>query len=133
MKKGLLALCALFVVAMGSVTYGQERETVAGQEDGPVIVFDKMVHDFGKIPYGSDGTCYFTVSNEGNVPLIISDCKKSCGCTVPTCSKDPIPPGGASKIKVKYDTKRPGSFEKTVTVSSNAANKKTTFGTKSEQ
>lgn len=126
MKKGIFVLGLLIMMATGSVIFAQEAAvTVAGQDDGPVIALDKTTHDFGEIPYGSDGTCYFTVTNNGNSPLIISDCKKSCGCTVPTCTKDPIPPGGMTKIKIKYDTKRPGKFDKTVTVSSNAANKKT--------
>ena len=33
--------------------------------------------------------------------------------------KDPILPGKTGAIKVHYDTKRVGSFEKTVTVASN--------------
>lgn len=104
--------------------FAQETRTekVAGQENGPILVLDKEVHDFGKIAYGADGTCYFTVTNGGNAPLIISDCKKSCGCTVPECSNEPIPPGGTQRIIVKYDTQRPGSFEKSVTITSNAVN-----------
>ncbi len=97
-------------------------EKVAGQEDGPVMSLDKEVHDFGKIAYGSEGVCYFTVTNNGNAPLIIAECKKSCGCTTPECSSEPIPPGGSRRIAIKYDTKRPGAFEKSVTITSNAAN-----------
>jgi hypothetical protein len=44
----------------------------------------------------------------------------SCGCTVPVWPKTPIAPGEKASIKVKYDTRRVGRFQKTVTVTSNA-------------
>jgi hypothetical protein len=73
----------------------------------------------------ADGNCVFTVTNDGTEPLIISRCKGSCGCTVPQCDKDPIMPGATSSIKVKYDTKRVGPINKSVTITSNASNEPT--------
>ncbi len=83
---------------------------------------DKEVHDYGTIENGADGVCVFTVTNTGNAPLIISTCKGSCGCTVPKCTREPIAPGATSEIQVKYDTKRTGMINKTVTITSNAVN-----------
>jgi hypothetical protein len=51
---------------------------------------------------------------------VISDAKGSCGCTVPKWPKEPILKGQSGMINVSYDTKRPGPFTKTVTVTSNA-------------
>lgn len=85
------------------------------------ITFDKDVHDFGTIEYAGNGTYEFKFKNTGKEPLIISDAKGSCGCTVPTYPKNvPIKPGENQVIKVTYDTKRAGNFNKTVTVTSNA-------------
>ena len=92
---------------------------------GPVISLDKEVHDYGTIAKDADGTCYFTVTNTGTEPLIISKCKGSCGCTVPQCDATPITPGANSKITVKYDTKRVGPINKSVTITSNAVNEPT--------
>lgn len=89
---------------------------------GASIVVDKEVHDYGDIPYAGDGTCEFKVTNSGTEPLILSKCKGSCGCTVPKCDPNPILPGESSVITVKYDTKRPGPINKSVTINSNAAN-----------
>ena len=75
--------------------------------------------DYGTIKYDSDGSREFKFKNTGKEPLIIYSATGSCGCTVPTAPKDPIKPGETGVIKVHYDTKRVGSFEKTVTVSSN--------------
>ncbi len=85
------------------------------------IQFKTDTIDYGQIEKGSDGLRIFEFTNTGNEPLIISDVKSSCGCTVPEKPKDPIAPGASSVIKVKYDTKRVGKIRKTVTVYSNAS------------
>jgi hypothetical protein len=84
------------------------------------IKFEKMVHDFGTVKWGGNGDCEFKFTNSGKEPLILSVCQGSCGCTVPTCPKEPILPGKSGVIKVHYDTKRPGPINKQVTVTSNA-------------
>jgi hypothetical protein len=89
---------------------------------GPMISLDKEVHDYGNIQQGANGTCEFVVTNTGDAPLILTNCKGSCGCTVPKCDTEPIKPGAKTTITVKYDTKRPGAINKSVTISSNATN-----------
>ena len=84
------------------------------------IKFDKTVHDYGTMKQGGDGGCEFKFTNTGKEPLIISNCQGSCGCTVPSCPKEPILPGKIGIIKVQYDTKRVGPISKTVSVQSNA-------------
>jgi hypothetical protein len=84
------------------------------------IKFDKMTHDFGNVKWSGNGDCEFKFTNTGKEPLILSNCQGSCGCTVPTCPKEPILPGKTGVIKVHYDTKRSGPINKQVTVQSNA-------------
>jgi hypothetical protein len=89
------------------------------------IEFDKVVHDFGKIPLKSDASCTYTFTNTGNIPLVLSNVKASCGCTVPEWTKDPVLPGGKGTIKVKYATvQRPHVINKSVVVMSNADNER---------
>ena len=76
------------------------------------IQFKTDTIDYGQIEKGSDGLRIFEFTNTGNVPLLITDVKSSCGCTVPEKPKDPIAPGASSVIKVKYDTKRVGKIRK---------------------
>ena len=116
--KQFFAMCALMI---GFVGFAVAQEVVTG----PAITLDKDVHDYGTIQQGADGACVFTVTNSGTEPLIISRCKGSCGCTVPQCDKAPIAPGATSSITVKYDTKRIGPINKSVTITSNAANEPT--------
>ena len=88
--------------------------------DGPEIKFTSLEHDYGTIAQNADGNCVFTFKNVGNEVLIISDVRKSCGCTTPVWSKEPILPGQTGKINVGYNTANVGQFSKTITVLSNA-------------
>jgi hypothetical protein len=94
------------------------------QQQAAKIKFDKTVHDFGKIKKGAkDVECTFTYTNVGNDMLFISRIKKSCGCTVPVYSKEPLMPGQSATIKVGYTTTDIlGAFNKKITVFTNAEN-----------
>ncbi|PKA82254.1 uncharacterized protein DUF1573 [Ulvibacter sp. MAR_2010_11] len=84
------------------------------------ISFKTDTVDYGNIAKGSDGVRVFEFTNTGNAPLIITDVKSSCGCTVPKKPDGPVAPGASSSIEVKYDTNRVGPIRKTITVYSNA-------------
>lgn len=83
------------------------------------ITFDKTTFDYGTIKPSADGTRFFTVTNTGDKPLILSNVKPSCGCTTPEFSQDPIMPGKSAKIKVGYNTTLNGPFNKMIEVFSN--------------
>jgi len=63
----------------------------------------------------------FEFTNTGDAPLIITDAKSTCGCTVPSFSREPILPGKTGKIDVKYNM-NPGTIRKTITLETNATN-----------
>ncbi|MCA1759258.1 MAG: DUF1573 domain-containing protein, partial [Bacteroidales bacterium] len=116
MKKSifLLTILSLFTFAL------QARENQAAVADS--IIFDKIEHDYGTIEKGGDGNSVFTFTNKGQKPLVLSNVRASCGCTVPQWPREPIAPGEKGEIKVKYNTNIGGTFNKSITVSSNAAN-----------
>jgi len=95
---------------------------IFGTTNAQELTLDKEVHDYGTMDQGGNGECIFVVTNTGKAPLLITNCKGSCGCTVPQCDKAPIAPGGSQEIRVKYDTKRIGPINKSVTITSNATN-----------
>jgi len=95
--------------------------TVMGQSK---IVFDEMVHDFGSFKE-ADGlqTTTFAFTNSGTEPLVLSNVRASCGCTTPKWTREPVAPGAKGSIEVTYNPKnRPGSFNKSITINSNADN-----------
>ena len=131
MKKIILGLSALCMVAFTSckedatskiksenVSQAAERDAVAG--DFPVLTFDKKEHDFGEIENGTPVETVFTYTNTGKAPLVISDIKSTCGCTVPQdWSREPLEPGASSKFTVKFNGKGANKVSKTVTGTAN--------------
>ena len=125
----------IFVVASLLITFSCKKEvekteeittTKSLEENAKVpktkVTFDKEIHDFGEIEQGEIVETTFLIKNVGDKNLYIVDAHGSCGCTVPTYSKEPIAPGAKGVIGVKYDTSRAGQpFSKTVTITSNAA------------
>lgn len=78
--------------------------------------------DYGTISKGSDsGLRTFEFTNTGDMPLIITDARSTCGCTVPSFPKTPILPGKSDVITVKYNM-NPGTIRKTITLETNATN-----------
>jgi hypothetical protein len=88
--------------------------------NAPDISFDKLVHDYGTITQNANGECEFTFTNTGKEPLVLTNVRSSCGCTVPSWPRQPVLPGKSEVIKVKYATNRLGVINKTITVESNA-------------
>ncbi len=115
-----IAVLAIITFSISCSQTSQTENSVDIDAQGPGIQFKVKAHDFGTINRGGDGTFEFVFSNNGTEPLILSNVKTSCGCTTPNWPKEPIPAGRESRIKVKYDTKRMGAFQKSITVYSNA-------------
>ncbi|MBD2722690.1 DUF1573 domain-containing protein [Hymenobacter armeniacus] len=87
-----------------------------------VMQFETDNHDFGNVPEGTMATHEFKFKNTGNQPVVIANVQASCGCTTPDWTKTPVMPGKTGIIKAMYSSAgRPGVFNKTVTVTSNAA------------
>jgi hypothetical protein len=116
MKKSFVLVV---MVLLASLSIQAQEKQVNPQDS---IVFDKTTHDYGTIVQGADGNSEFKFTNKGKSPIILSNVRASCGCTVPEWPKEPILPGKTSSIKVTYNTANLGSFGKTITVSSNAVN-----------
>jgi len=90
------------------------------------IKFESKTIDYGSLEKGADGIRQFTFTNVGKAPLIIDTAVGSCGCTVPIWPKEPILPGESAEVKVKYDTRRVGSFTKYITLTTNDIKTKNT-------
>ena len=88
----------------------------------PVLTFEKEEHDFGTIKQGEVVETTFKFKNTGDGPLVISNIKGSCGCTVPNdWPKDKIMPGEEGEFNVKFNSAgKKNQVSQTVTVSCNA-------------
>ena len=106
MKK-LLFLAAAIITGVSAM---------AQQKIDDAIKFNADKYDFGKIKQGVPVTTFFTVTNTSDKPVVIESATASCGCTTPEYSREPIPAGGSTKIKVGYNAASMGRFDKPVTV-----------------
>ena len=97
---------------------------IVGSTFAQKITFDKLTYDFGKFKEELGPQTYtFKFKNIGTKTLVLNKVDASCGCTTPEYTHAPIAPGKSGDIKVTFDPKnRPGPFNKTVTVRSNAEN-----------
>ena len=131
MKKILLLLSAICLVTFTSckenaaekidaakLSAAAERDEAATKF--PVMQFDKTDHDFGEIEKGKSVETTFSYTNVGDAPLVITDIKSSCGCTVPqNWSRDPLAPGETGEFTVQYNGSGMNKITKTITVTAN--------------
>lgn len=122
MKRKLIFLMFMLFAAL---TYGQNKA---------IITFDKNMHDFGqfKEENGKVSTI-FNFTNTGKDTLLITNAKPSCGCITTDWTKTPVLPGQKGIVRVFYDPyRRPGKFEKSVWVFSNASTPEITLSIKGD-
>ena len=94
--------------------------SVNAQDKVAKIEFKETTIDYGTIEKGADGIRVFEFTNTGDAPLIISNVKSSCGCTVPKKPDGPIAPGETAEIKVVFNSKgKKNHQEKRVTITAN--------------
>ncbi len=131
MKKVILGLSALCMVAFTSckdnaeskvqsdnVAAAAERDANSGKL--PMIEFNETEHDFGTIPNGIPVKTVFKYKNVGSSPLVVSDIKSTCGCTVPSDWTKEVMPGQTGQFTVEFNGKGNGNqVSKTITMTTN--------------
>ena len=69
------------------------------------ITMEETDFNFGSVNEGDVVKHTFKLKNVGNQPLLITDIRTTCGCTVPTWNKSPIAANANDQVEVKFDTK----------------------------
>jgi len=96
------------------------KAVVTENAPGPKLVFDTTFLNLDTLDYNSDLKFFFTFRNEGNGPLLISNCQSSGGSVIcGNYSIEPFMPGEAGRIAIHYDAKRVGPSVKSLTITSN--------------
>lgn len=88
----------------------------------PVMTFEETEYDFGKIPQGQEVEHIFKFKNTGDAPLIVTNARSSCGCTIPEKPEGPVAPGETGEILVKYNGSGLNGISKTITITANTEN-----------
>jgi len=89
--------------------------------DLPRFTFDSTHMNMGHIIQGAVVENTYTFTNTGGAPLVITDVRSTCGCTVgKDWPKHPVAPGEGGVISVTFNSEgRSGRQEKTITVVAN--------------
>ncbi|MFC5046634.1 DUF1573 domain-containing protein [Aquimarina hainanensis] len=131
MKNGILILAGVLAMTFvsckedASKKVKEESVDMAAERDAkntefPVMTFAETEFDFGTINEGDVVDHTFKFTNTGKAPLVIVNAKGSCGCTVPSYSKDPIAPGETGELLVKFNSNgKPNQQNKQVTITAN--------------
>lgn len=136
MKRTILILAAVVAVSFTSCKNNEKSsdkvqdnnnktEEVATQnsdaaKEYPKIKFHETNFDFGTIQEGESVQHEFTFTNTGDAPLKVLKARPSCGCTVPSWSKDPIAPGEKGSMMVKFNSRgKHGKQHKSVRLTTN--------------
>ena len=125
MKKVLYSFFLILGLAFVSNVSAQESIIPNPDPNAADLKFESEVIDFGVLEYDANGIREFKFTNAGKSPLTITAVTAECGCTTTTIDgkqgwpAEPVLPGKSGVIKIKYDTKRVGRFEKNITITSN--------------
>jgi hypothetical protein len=104
----------------GNIPGTNVNTTTVDAGPSTTIKYDNERFEFGTVNEGDMVKHTFKFTNTGKEPLIISNAKGSCGCTVPTWPKEAIAPGAQGQIDVEFNTSgKPGRQSKRVTVTAN--------------
>ncbi len=125
----LLSFIFLFVT---TITLAQKPvlEKVKPETPNTIMEFQSETFNWGELEEGEVVQNVFTFTNNGVEPLLISNAKGSCGCTVPRWPKEPILPGESAEILVQFNSKGKGkeggaNQSKRVTITANTEPKNT--------
>src|SRR5690606_31536823 len=85
--------------------------------------FEKTAHNFGDVPAGKDTLwTEFKFTNTGSEPLMISDVRTSCDCTLAEWPKEAVQPGKTAVIKGGFKIEgKEGRFEKQIIIFANTS------------
>ncbi|MGP1435479.1 MAG: DUF1573 domain-containing protein [Phocaeicola sp.] len=86
----------------------------------PAVKVDSPDQVLGVILWKTPTVVSYRITNTGNKPLVINKVKASCACTVAEWSKNSIDPKKFTDIRVTYDAKMLGHFDKSVALYTNA-------------
>ncbi|NRB62026.1 MAG: DUF1573 domain-containing protein [Saprospiraceae bacterium] len=108
--------------AVAPTTNIQSAVQTPNTPTGPTttMAFSEERFSFGTVAEGEKVSHTYKFTNTGNEPLILSNARGSCGCTVPKWPREPIAPGQSSEITVEFNTaNKRGNRSQKVTITAN--------------
>ena len=94
--------------------------TPVDTENVAAMSFVESKFDFGIVDEGDVVKHTYNFTNTGKQPLVITNARSTCGCTVPVWPKEPVAVGESGTIEVSFNTKgKRNKQQKPVTITAN--------------
>lgn len=74
----------------------------------------EVVFDLGTLQIGDQKELILQLENTLEVPVVINEIKRFCGCTIPTYDSKPIFPLKSSEVKIVFAAHQIGTFYKSL-------------------
>ena len=120
MKKTAFTFIVLISMCANAFTQDSLTQDSIRRSKLPAITFESEIIDYGSITKETYTVREFEFANTGKEPLKINHCRANCTCVVIMWPKELILPGETGFITVRYDVKKTGGFNESITVFSNA-------------
>ena len=119
--KFVIAVSFIVSIISLSCKLNNDKNSLENHNNGvPQIQFDTTYYDFGNLIQGEKAAYTFKFKNTGTADLLIHDAYSTCGCAVPSFSKEPIKPGDSGTVDVTFNSEgKRGLQYKTVTLKLN--------------
>lgn len=125
--QNIIFAIAIVVMVLLPALASAQSDVVADNERYAIAKFDKLSHDFGEIEKGEEAVAIFTITNQGQAPLVVENVKVSCGCTIVKWNSEPVMPQDTIQIKVSYNSNIVGEIKRSVVVKTNDHKRKRTL------
>jgi hypothetical protein len=117
--KRLMMLVGMTAAMVAGFSFAQETQTAPAAQ-GPRIICDEPLFDFGTADSQSTIEHTFVIRNIGDTTLEISQVRPACGCTLANISEKMVAPGAESQITARLSLQgRNGPQSKAITIMSN--------------
>jgi hypothetical protein len=119
LKKIFLLEAAVLFIVLAAQAQAVQVESAGAPGELAKFNWNETTHNFEQIVQGKPVSFEFSFTNTGGAPLVISDVKGSCGCTVTEYTKEPVLPGKSGIVKATFNAAAMGAFNKSIRVTAN--------------
>lgn len=120
-------LAGILLMRCVSHTGNKPDPVMADTSHYTTIQWLDSVVNFGSIRKGETIKVAFRFRNTGKYPLLITNVRAGCGCTVPEYTQQAVAPGAEGLVTGAFDSNKAqaGEVRKSIFVSANTSNKTT--------
>ena len=116
----LLAAALVFVLAASCGSHTDRKageapteQTAPEQRSGPIITLTDAILEkggsdtvrFGRLHSGEIAELRVWLANEASRAVAVTSCDRSCGCTTLDFDREPVTPGGARRMRLRFDSR----------------------------